>query len=275
MQTMSAENLFSRSWELLSRNWAIIVPGLIVGIIAGIVSYLLLPTVYYNNGYGGVTVSTWGFLGASISIIVQTLAAIITISYTTGMAAAAWRTGTATFSDGAAAFSKEGSRVFTAMLALIIVWIGAAILTPFTLGLSLLAVFYLFVYTMAAAVISNYGGFAALGESYKMAISRWQTTVIIVIVLAVVSIVAAIIGAILHVIPFIGPLVSAAIEMAVLAYFTLVIVGEWMAQAAEPVPVGVASTAATAPPSSTIVQQQPPPTIVPPPSEPPAQQPPP
>ena len=132
------------------------------------------------------------------------------------MAAAVWRTGTASFADGAKAFQQEGGHVFTAMIALIVAGIGAAILAPFTLALSLLAFFFLFIYTMAAAVVGNYGGFTALGESYRIAISRWQPTAIIVIVLFLVSFCAGLIGGLFHLIPFVGPSVSQIIGMIVL-----------------------------------------------------------
>ncbi len=36
-------NVFARSWRLLSANWIIIVPGLVIGLLAGILSALLMP----------------------------------------------------------------------------------------------------------------------------------------------------------------------------------------------------------------------------------------
>ena len=256
MQSMSTENLFSRSWDLLSRNWAIIIPGLIVAIVAGILISLLTPAVYVSDGTYELTGYT--FLAPVVTAVIGVLAAIISFSYTTGMAAAAWRTGTATFADGAKAFQQEGGHVFTAMLALILVGIGAAILAPFTLGLTVLAVFFLCIYTMAAAVAGDFGGFAAIGESYRLAIARWQATAIIVVVLFVVSICAGLIGALFHLIPFIGPLVSQIIQMIVLAYFTLVVVGEYLA-ARTPVAVSVGQPTASGPPPYTAPSAPPPP----------------
>jgi hypothetical protein len=267
MQSMSTENLFSRSWDLLSRNWAIIVPGLIVAIVAGILISVITPAVYVGDGTFELTGYT--FLAPLVTAVIGVLAAIISFSYTTGMAAAAWRTGTATFADGAKAFQQEGGHVLTAMLALILVGIGAAILAPFTLGLTVLAVFFLCVYTMAAAVIGDFGGFAAIGESYRLAIARWQATAIIVVVLFVVSICAGLIGALFHLIPFIGPLVSQIIEMIVLAYFTLVVVGEYLA-ARTPVAVGAGQATVAAPPPYTAPSAPPPyaPSAPPPPTDP-------
>jgi hypothetical protein len=262
MQSMSTENLFSRSWDLLSRNWAIVIPGLIVAIVAGILTSLLTPAVYVGDGT--VVVTGYTFIGPLVAAVIGVLASIISFSYTTGMAAAAWRSGTATFGDGAKAFQQEGGHVLTAMLALILVGLGAAILVPFTLGLSVLAVFFLCLYTMAAAVVGDFGGFAAIGESYRLAIERWQPTLIIVIVLFVISVIAGLIGALFHTIPYVGPLVSEVIQMIVLAYFTLVVVGEYLAARAQPVPVGAAQATASAPPPYTPA----PPPYTPPPAPP-------
>jgi hypothetical protein len=271
MQSMSTENLFSRSWELLSRNWAIIIPGLLVAIVAGLLISVITPAVYVGDGTYQIT--GFSVLAPFLTAVIGVLAAIISFSYTTGMAAAAWRSGTASFADGAKAFQQEGGHVFTAMLALIIVGVGAAILSVFTLGLSILAVFFLCLYTMAAAVTGDFGGFAAIGESYRLAIARWQATAIIVVVLFVVSVCASLIGALFHLIPFIGPLVSQIIEMIVLAYFTLVVVGEYLA-ARTPAAVGAGQPSASAPPPYTpsapppYTPSAPPPYAPPPPTDP-------
>jgi len=111
--------------------------------------------------------------------------------------------------------------------------------------------------------VRDFGGFAAIGESYRLAIARWQATAIIVVVLFVVSICAGLIGALFHLIPFIGPLVSQIIQMIVLAYFTLVVVGEYLA-ARTPVAAGAGqATATTAPPPYTATPSAPPPPIDP------------
>ncbi|HZT13070.1 MAG TPA: hypothetical protein VFA29_09710, partial [Candidatus Baltobacteraceae bacterium] len=34
-------NTFSRAWELLTRNWIIIVPGLVIGIVAALIVFML------------------------------------------------------------------------------------------------------------------------------------------------------------------------------------------------------------------------------------------
>jgi hypothetical protein len=247
MQTVSAENLFARSWDLLSRNWVIIVPGLIVAIVTGILASLLAPKLVYVGDSGiVVTQSAWG-LQAVLLPCIEIIATIVVISYTTGMAAAAWQRGTTTVADGAVAFQRDAGRVFTAMLALIVVGIAAAFLAIPTLGLSFLALFFLFLYTMAAAVIGEHGGFGALAESYRIATRNLVTTAIVVVVAFAIGVVAGLIAGALHFAPFIGPILSDIIRQAVNAYLTLVIVGAYLAYRESTAPV-MATTAGPPPP---------------------------
>jgi hypothetical protein len=246
MQTVSAENLFARSWDLLTRNWAIIIPGFIVAIVTGILAELLVPKMVYIGDSGIVVTRTaWGFQSLLLPCI-EVIATIVVISYTTGMAAAAWQRGTATFADGAVAFQRDAGRVFTAMLALIVVGIVAAVLALPTLGLSFLALFFLFLYTMAAAVIGEHGGFAALTESYRIATRNLVTTAIVVIVAFAIGLAAGIVAGALHFAPFFGPILSDVIRQAVNAYLTLVIVGAYLVYREASAPLG--ATAAGPPP---------------------------
>jgi hypothetical protein len=139
------------------------------------------------------------------------------------------------------------------------------VLAPFTLGISILALIFLFPYTMAAAVIGEHGGFAALTESYRISTKHFMTTLIVVIVAGVIGFCAGIVSGILNVAPFIGPIVSQILEEVVLAYLTLVIVGVYLVYRDAAVPV----TAAAAPSAPPYVA--PPPAPEPPPttSEPP------
>jgi hypothetical protein len=229
MQTLSAENLFARSWDLLSRNWAIVIPGIVVAIVSGILTSLLLPNIVMVDDTG-VTVMRWfGGLRALLATIIVAGAQIVAISYTTGMAGAAWQRGTATFADGATAFQRDAGKVLTAMLALFVVNIVAAILALPTIFLSLLAVYFLFLYTMPAAVIGEHGGFGALAESYRIATRHIATTAIIAVVGVAIGIVSGIVGVMLHVAPIIGPLLSDVVRYVVLAYLTLAIVGAYLA----------------------------------------------
>ena len=255
MQTVTAENVFARSWALLSQNWVIILPGLIVAIIAGVLTALLTPQTTYVGDNSTVTVTNVNFLSSFLVAIIGILAAIITISFTTGMAGAAWQTGKTSLTDGSAAFSREGGHVFTAMIFLIIVGIVGALLAPFTIGLSILVLFFLFPYTMAAAVIGNFGGIDALRESYRIATQHISTTIIIIVVAGVIAFCGALVAGLLHAIWLIGPLISEIINQAVLAYLTLVLVGVYL---------GYRNAAVAAPAAAAYVPPTPEPPAAPP-----------
>jgi hypothetical protein len=258
MQTVSAENLFARSWDLLTRNWVIVIPGLIVAIVTGILIELLVPKAVYISDTGVVVTRGFGSFQAVIVPIISILATIVAITYTTGMAAAAWRTGTATFADGATAFQRDAGKVFTAMLALFVVGVVAALLAIPTLGLSFLALFFLFLYTMAAAVVGEHGGFSALTESYRIATKNLVTTAIIVVVAGAIAFCGGLIGVALHFTPFIGPILSAVLQQLVNSYLALVIVGAYLAHRASAEPP---TTTTAAPPP---YEPPPPPTSEPP-----------
>ena len=106
-------NTFSRAWQLLTANWIMIVPGIVIAIIAGVLIAVLAmvgfgaAAGFGTMGMAGAGIGA-GLLGAAIIALVLILATILTIAYTTGMAGAAWRTGRATLDDGAAAFRTGG-----------------------------------------------------------------------------------------------------------------------------------------------------------------------
>jgi hypothetical protein len=128
---------------LLFANLAIVVPGLVAGSLAAVVEFALEPTPA-----AALDAGLWTRL---VEGLAQIVASILSIAYTTGMAEAAWETGRARFGDGARAFRRDGGHVFVAMLVLFAFGFVAAVLAPFTLGLSLAAYLFFFIYTMAAA----------------------------------------------------------------------------------------------------------------------------
>jgi len=233
VQTPSVENVFASAWNLLTRNWVIIVPGVVVGIVVGIVTGLLTwssPQTYGAPTGVGYQLAA-GSAGVVRGLIISLIALagyIITQCYTAGMAGAAWQRGTTTLSDGARALGEDAGNVLGAALALFLCAIVAAILALPTLLLSILA-FYLFtLYTIAAAVVGNRGGFAALRESVDIARHRFGTTLIIGILLAVLQAIGGAIAAVFAFAPLLGPIVSAVISQVVVAYAMLVIVGEYL-----------------------------------------------
>jgi hypothetical protein len=206
---------------LLFGNLGIVVPGLVVGALAALVQFALEPTPAAALDAGLVT--------RLVENLAQIVASILSIAYTTGMAEAAWETGRASFADGARAFRRDGGHVFVAMLVLFALGFVAALLAPFTLGLSLLVYVYFFIYTMAAAVVGERPGFAAVGESVAIAFRRPVPTLLTVAGVLVIAFAMGAVATLLAAAPLIGPLVAALVVQAVIAYVALVIVGEYRA----------------------------------------------
>jgi hypothetical protein len=216
-----AGKVFLRSGSLLFGNLAIVVPGLVVGTLAAIVQFALEPSPATALGADIFTRFLQG--------VVQIVASILSIAYTTGMADAAWRTGRAVFGDGTRAFRRDGGHVFVAMLALFALGLLGAWLAPFTLGLSLAVYLFFFIYTMAAAVVGERPGIVAVRESVAIAFRRPLTTFVTVLGILVIAFAMGAAASLLATTPFVGPLVAGIVVQAVIAYVVLVIVGEYRA----------------------------------------------
>jgi hypothetical protein len=85
-----------------------------------------------------------------------------------------------------------------------------------------------FIYTIASAVVGNHRGLDALGESFRIAKSRFWPTVMIALALVVIRIAGAWVGGLFGLAPLIGPIVDAVINQVVVAFATLVVVGEYL-----------------------------------------------
>jgi len=223
MERPGAGEIFARSWGLLFGNLAIVVPGLVVGAFAALVQFALEPTP--------AAALDAGLLTRLAEDLAQLVASILSVAYTTGMAEAAWATGRARYSDGTQAFRRDGGHVFVAMLLLFALGFVAAVLAPFTLGLSLVVYVYFFIYTMAAAVVGERTGFAAVRESVAIAFRRPVPTILTVAGVLVIAFAMGAVATLLAAAPLIGPLVSALVVQLVIAYVVLVIVGEYRALA--------------------------------------------
>jgi hypothetical protein len=231
MQSQSVENVFARAWDLLTSNWIIIVPGAVVGLIVGLITALVAPApVAYDPSDPTQAMARLGagFVSGLIIGVVAIAGFIVTQCYTAGMAGAAWQRGTTTLQDGAEALRRDAPNVLVAAVGLFVLGIVAAILAPFTLFLSLFLYYLFFMYTIASAVVGNQPGMSALAESFAIARARFGTTLIIGIVLIVLLFLGKLIAIVLGFAPFIGPIVAAIVNQVVVAFATLVIVGEYL-----------------------------------------------
>jgi len=244
-------NTFSRAWQLLTANWIIIVPGIVVGIIAAVaIGVLTMSGLIVSAGAvalagSGAGVGAVMLSGLAIAVI-GALAFVITTAYTTGMADAAWRTGTATLADGSASLKTRGSDVLVAGLLLLLVCFVAFALAIPTLFLSMLAFTLFFIYTFAAVIVGHASGPQALGESCRIALANFGSTALVVILLVVAAVVGGAIGGMFRNVALLGPLVQYVIQYAILAYATLVIVGEYIkVRGSSPAMVGTPPSAPT------------------------------
>jgi hypothetical protein len=243
MQQQSIENVFARSWELLTKNWIIIVPGVVVGIAIGILTGLLSPdTSDTADPVAAVARLSARFASSFIVGIIAIAGYIVTQCYTAGMAGAAWMRGTTTLEDGASALRADAGNVFVAALALFCVGVVAAVLALPTLGLSFLAFYVFFIYTIASAVVGNHRGLDALGESFRIAKARFLATLIIAVLLMVIRMFGLFLASAFGWAPLIGPVLGAIINQVVIAFATLVVVGEYLNLRGFPQPPPAAQT---------------------------------
>ncbi len=229
MQSESVENIFARSWSLLTKNPVIIVPGLVVGLVVGIIQALVAPhpaAVDPNADPSAVIAgASHIFASAAISIVVGVLAFLINQTYTTGMAGAAWENGATTLRDGSAAFREDAGRLLAAVLLIALLGIVAGLIT---FGLGWFVVLFFAIYVVPAVVLDNYGAVPALKLSATIAMKRALSTIIIIVMVFIIGLVLGVLTLPLAFIPFLGPIVSAVLAQAVTAYATLVIVGEYL-----------------------------------------------
>lgn len=247
-------NTFSRSWELLSRNWIIVVPAIVIAIVAGVVIAILgmfgmaSAAGFGAAGMGGASAGSMMLTGAIVAAVLL-VASILTVAYTTGMADAAWRTGTARLDDGAAAFREDAGSLVAAVVLLFILGAIAFFLSIFTFGLAMLAYWLFFLYTFASVVVGKRTGVDALSESARITSKNLMMTLAVVVLLAIAFVIAAWVGNVLHHIPFLGAILSYVINQVVAAYATLVIVGEYIKLRSSVQGVGAGTPPSATPPA--------------------------
>lgn len=241
-------NTFGRSWELLSSNWIMVVPGLVIGIVAAVIVFFLVGAGLIGGaGLGAVGAGGAGLgaiaMAGMLSAIIMVVAMILTIAYTTGMAGAAWRSGRATLDDGAAAFRKDAGSILVAVVLLIVLAVVAGLLSIFTFGLAMLAFVLFFMYTFASVIVGGHSGTEALGDSARVATKNFVTTLLLLVLICVVAFVAGLIGNWLSHIPLLGGIISMIIQQIVAVYATLVIVGEYIKLSTPPAVVAAPPSA--------------------------------
>jgi hypothetical protein len=233
VEPQSFENVFVRSWQLLTRNWVIIVPGIVVGLIVGIVNDVVAPPQTYADpdAVSGVAVVTHGLasaVGTLIAGAVGIAGFVITQCYTVGMAGAAWARGTTTLGDGARALRADASNVLGAAIGLFILGVIAAALALPTLGISLVVYYLFMLYTIPSAVVGDHAGISAIKESIAITRAKFGTTLVIGLVLGAIALLGGAVALLFAFAPLLGPIVSAVISQLVVAFSSLIVVGEYL-----------------------------------------------
>ena len=168
-------------------------------------------------------------LAAVVAVLLALVTLICEMAYVTGMAGAAWKSGEAYLRDGYQAFEGRGNQIFIAIVLLSAGGFVAALLAPVTLLLSAAAYAVFSIYTMASVIIGNRTAFQAIAESCRLAWKNILPTVAVVALVVLVAVGGGWLGNTLgHLVPVVAGLLEALVQQIVVAYATLVIVGEYL-----------------------------------------------
>ncbi len=227
------ENTFAHAWYLLVHNWVIIVPGLVLGLIGGAISFLVMLAIYGSVLISGaatadVTQVTQTIVAVAFTII-SLLASIVQMAYVTGMAGSAWRHERTTLADGWYAFSHRSIQTTIAVLLLFAIGVCAAALAPITFMVTLVAYIIFFIYTMASVVIGGREAVAAIAESCRLALANFWPTLGIVALIVLIALAGGWIGSFVgdHV-QWAGGIVAGVLQQIIVAYASLVVAGEYL-----------------------------------------------
>ncbi len=227
------ESTFAHAWELLTRNWVLILPGLVLAVLSAVTQFvfkvLILGTfVISGNGSQDAMVASQALV--AIAVVVITIAFdLAQMAYVTGMAGGAWQHGRTTLRDGFEALVHRFGSIAIAAALLFLIGLCAAVLSTvtFLVPLAIYAIF--FIYTMASVIIGGRSPVDAIAESGRVALRNFWPTVAVVILIAVISALGAWVGDLLGRVSFFaGWLVAGVLQQVIVAYASLVVAGEYL-----------------------------------------------
>ncbi len=227
------ERTFARAWELLTHNWVLILSGIVIAVVAGAVQYVfgtavLGAFVISGNGSPDALAATHAVVMIAM-LLVGMAFGLVQMVYVTGMAGAAWRTGSATLRDGWEALAHRFLHLVAAAVLLFLIGLCAAVLSPVTFGVPLAVYAVFFIYTLASVIIGGRPAVDGIAESARVALGNLGPTVGVVALIVVISLVGAWIGSLVgHVSEFAGWLVAGLLQQVIVAYASLVIAGEYL-----------------------------------------------
>ncbi|MDP9111152.1 MAG: hypothetical protein M3M96_05930 [Candidatus Eremiobacteraeota bacterium] len=226
------ENTFARTWELLRKNWIMIVPGAVLGVAHGAVSYLVgtaLSGALAVYGHVGDLHFVSQAVYAVVMMAVGMLFTIAQMAFVTGMAGAAWKFGRTSLADGWKSLARRSSDVFLAFVLLALIGSCAAVLAPVTFLTTIVAYAVFLIYTPSSVIIGGRGAVSAIAESCRLAVSSVVPTIAVVASIAAIALLGGLTGALIgRSSAFVGGLAAGLIEQLIVAYASLVIAGEYL-----------------------------------------------
>lgn len=224
---------FRRALALLLNNPAIVLPPLCIGAFSSVVAYLLARTgalswSFFANLDQTGAAGFAAFLATVVAIVWRLAGIVLAMAFTTGMAGAAWLRGKASFADGGAAFRRHGVQAALAAVVLFAMGFVAAVLAIPTFFISLIVYLVFFIYTMPAVFVGGLPATRAVVASIALAWRNLRATTAIIALVLFLAFVGAAIGAAVGRVPLAGHLVAWLVMEGVVAYATLVVVGEYL-----------------------------------------------
>ena len=227
------KDVFGRAFVLLRSNWIIVVPSLAVGIVSAVAAYALAASGALSWGFFGDMDAQgpqafWMFAQTIVALGLRILGTLVAIAFTTGMAGAAWETGRTSLADGLDAFRRRGAQAAAALALLFVVGLGAAALVVPTFGISVLLYMVFILYTMPAVIVGGRDAIEGIVESIRTAAHNFGLTLAVVVLIVLLAAAGGLAGDAAGRIPLLGELVGWLVMEAVVAYATLVVVGEYL-----------------------------------------------
>lgn len=227
------KQIFGQAFVLLSRNIIIVVPSLIVALASAFAAYALSQSGYLSwRFFGDMNAegpgAFWQFFGTIVAFGLRILGALVAIAFTTGMAGAAWRSGRASLRDGVSAFRRDWLQLLIALALLFVVGLVASALVVPTFGISLLVYMVFMIYTMPAVIVADRPAQDAIVDSVRIAAGNFWVTLVLVLLIVVLATLGSVVGNAAGQIPLLGEAISWIVMELVVAYATLVVVGEYL-----------------------------------------------
>lgn len=224
--------IFGRSWVLLRRNPVMVLPAIGVALISALTSYALAPSGIASWGFFGNLdaqgpAAFWSFFGTVVALALRLFWALIAITFTVGMAAAAWERGTAGIADGWNALRRRGLQLLLVLVLLFLIGSCASALFIATFAISVLAYMVFAIYAIPAVVVGNRAAPDAIVESIRIAAKNIGPTVALVALIVVLALLGALLGLAAGRVPFLGDAISWIVMQLVVAYATIAVVGEY------------------------------------------------